>query len=123
SANYGIPGDAARSRDVRARLQDCADSGQFSIPVSQLAAGDDPAPNVVKTREVHYAIGEHEYAVQGQDTSVVHFGGHIGNVDIREARYGILDDPSRTIDVTKRLQRMVTAGELTFMAARLAAEG
>ncbi len=32
-ATYGVPGDAQRSRDVRARLQQCIDTGERLLPV------------------------------------------------------------------------------------------
>ena len=53
-AIYGVPGDAARTRDVRAKLQAILDAGESSFAVSRLAAGDDPAYGVVKTLEIEY---------------------------------------------------------------------
>ncbi len=41
-------------------------------------------------------------------------------VVIRKALYGILDDPSRTRDVTAKVQRKVDAGEFSFPALRMA---
>jgi len=41
-------------------------------------------------------------------------------VTILKATYGVLDDPKRTRDVTKKLQALVDKGELTFQVARMA---
>jgi hypothetical protein len=39
---------------------------------------------------------------------------------VQKARYGVLDDPSRTRDVRARVQRLVDAGETEFRVARMA---
>ncbi|MEW6073865.1 MAG: glycosyl hydrolase [Planctomycetota bacterium] len=39
---------------------------------------------------------------------------------VRSARYGVLDDPARTRDVTAKAQALVDGGELSFPVARLA---
>ncbi len=41
-------------------------------------------------------------------------------IEIKTARYGVLDDPARTRNVRTKLQRMVDAGETEFQVARLA---
>ncbi len=48
-AGYGPPGDAARTRDVKAKLEKLLDAGGASFQVVQMAEGDDPAKGVVKT--------------------------------------------------------------------------
>lgn len=55
-ATYGIPDDAAHSRDVRADVQKLVDAGKFSFPVSKLAERDDPAFRTVKTLTVNYSV-------------------------------------------------------------------
>jgi hypothetical protein len=72
-AVYGVPGDALRTRDVRAKLQALLDAGQFAIGISQMAAGDDPAYNVVKTLEVEYTAGGMSYSVTAKDPDTLTF--------------------------------------------------
>ena len=42
-AIYGVPGDAARSRDVRAQVQAMVNNGETTFQVEELAAAGDPA--------------------------------------------------------------------------------
>jgi hypothetical protein len=42
------------------------------------------------------------------------------NIRVRQARYGVLDDPARTRDVTAKVQRKADAGEFSFRAAAMA---
>lgn len=39
---------------------------------------------------------------------------------VRKARYGVLDDPTRTRDVREKVQRLVDTGESSFRVARMA---
>ncbi len=39
---------------------------------------------------------------------------------VRKARYGVLDDPARTRDVTAKAQRLVDSGETSFRVSRMA---
>ena len=55
-AVYGVLGDPARTRDVRAKVQQILDAGADRFEVARLAAGDDPAFGVVKTLVVDYTI-------------------------------------------------------------------
>ncbi|MCL4193564.1 MAG: hypothetical protein KJZ87_17640, partial [Thermoguttaceae bacterium] len=48
-ATYGVPGDPARTRDVRDKVQRLVDAGESSFQVARMAEGDDPAYLVVKT--------------------------------------------------------------------------
>jgi len=73
-AVYGIPGDRTRTRDVRAKVQRLADEGETSFRVSQLAAGDDPALNVVKTLVLEYRIGDKRVSVTATDPETVELG-------------------------------------------------
>jgi len=72
-ADYGVPGDAKRLRDVRAKLQAIVDGGETSLAVSRLAAGDDPAYNVVKTLDLEYTAGGKMFVVSGKDTDTLSF--------------------------------------------------
>ncbi len=55
-AVYGVPGDAARTRDVTAKTQRLVDQRQCDFQVSRMAEGDDPALGVVKTLTVDFTI-------------------------------------------------------------------
>ena len=48
-ATYGVPGDAQRTRDVRAKVQAMVNRGKTTFQVADLAEGDDPAYGIVKT--------------------------------------------------------------------------
>jgi (4-O-methyl)-D-glucuronate---lignin esterase len=72
-AVYGVPGDAKRTRDVRAKLQALLDAGEFMIGVSTMAAGDDPAYGVVKTLDVDYTVKGVSYSVIGTDPETITF--------------------------------------------------
>jgi hypothetical protein len=67
-AIYGVPGDAQRTRDVRAKLQAMVDEGTIEFTVAELARGDDPAFGVVKTLNVEFTADGVPAKVSGQDT-------------------------------------------------------
>ncbi len=56
-AIFGIPGDAAKSRDVTAEVRQLVAAGEDLLPVADFTRGGDPARGVVKTLTVDYAIG------------------------------------------------------------------
>ena len=64
-ATYGVPGDALRTRDVRAKVQDRAASGSGSIRVGEMAEGDDPAYGIVKTLFVEGSVNAKPFIIQG----------------------------------------------------------
>jgi len=66
-AIYGVIGDAARTRDVREKLQHLLDTGESSFLVAAMAQGDDPAVNVVKTLLLEYTIDGKRYSTSGND--------------------------------------------------------
>jgi hypothetical protein len=66
-ASYGVPGDKARTRDVKQKLQAIIDKGEYSFRVAELAEGDDPAYGTVKTLNADYVAGGKVYHLQGQD--------------------------------------------------------
>lgn len=67
-ATYGVPGDAARTRDVRSKVQAMADRGEFEFQPRQLAKGDDPAFGIVKTLVLEYTADGRRFITSGQDT-------------------------------------------------------
>ncbi len=72
-AMYGVPGDPARTRDVRQALQRLLDAGQVEINVSQMAADGDPAYGVVKTLSVSYTAAGKELTATGTDPETITF--------------------------------------------------
>jgi hypothetical protein len=70
-AVYGVPGDPARTRDVRAKVQAIADARESIFQVSRLAQGDDPAYGIVKTLEMTYIAGGKTFEVKGQDPDAI----------------------------------------------------
>ncbi len=66
-AAYGVPGDAARTRDVLAKVQAWVDRGEYDFQVAQLAEGDDPAYNTVKTLFLEYTADGRPFTISGQD--------------------------------------------------------
>ncbi|MFO1492567.1 MAG: glycosyl hydrolase [Kiritimatiellia bacterium] len=74
SASYGVPGDAARTRDVRGKLQKIIDGGAQRLAVADLAKGDDPAYGVVKTLVAECTAGDRRVTLQGQDPQTLSLG-------------------------------------------------
>jgi hypothetical protein len=72
-ARYGVLDDPARTRDVRAKLQQLLDAGESSFPVARMAAGDDPAFGIVKTLEVEYTLNGKRLRLSGTDPETVDF--------------------------------------------------
>lgn len=72
-AVYGVPGEAARTRDVRAKIQAILDGGESAFVVARLAAGDDPAYGIVKTLDAEYTVGGVTYNVIGKDPDTITF--------------------------------------------------
>jgi hypothetical protein len=120
NAIYGVPDDPQRSRDVREKVQRRVDGGETSFPVRALAGGDDPAPNVLKSLTVDYAVGERTFQVKAQDPATIHLTADAVKATVQKATYGILDDPLRTRDVRDKLQRLLDSGETSFAVARMA---
>ena len=67
NATYGVPGDAARIRDVTARVQQLVDNGELSFQVARLAEGDDPAFGTVKTLVLKYTMDGRPFTISGHD--------------------------------------------------------
>ncbi len=70
-ANYGVPGDPSRMRDVTAKVQALIDGGQLDFDVASLAAGDDPAYGSVKTLKVDYTIDGKPNTISGRDRETI----------------------------------------------------
>ena len=121
AARYGVLDDPPRTRDVTARIQRRADAGEGSIPVTALAEGDDPAPNVIKALVVEYSLEGQPFTATGRDGDTVRLTRNAVGAQVEQARYGVLDDPRRTRDVRDKLQRLLDAGESSFSVARMAA--
>jgi hypothetical protein len=119
-AVYGVLSDPQRTRDVRSKVQERLDRGETSFPVSQLAGGDDPAVNVLKTVDIEYAIEDQSFTVTGDDTDTIHLTGATPNIVIEKATYGILDEPQQKRDVRAKVQHIVDTGENRFEVAKLA---
>ncbi|MCX7005743.1 MAG: glycosyl hydrolase [Kiritimatiellaeota bacterium] len=70
-ATYGVPGDAAQTRDVKAKVQALVDAGTFSFKVSKLAEGDDPAYGTVKTVTLAYTSNGKALTATGTDNDLL----------------------------------------------------
>lgn len=66
-ATYGVPGDAARTRDVRSKIEALVSRGESSFQVAAMAQGDDPAFGVVKTLRVDYTVDGQACSAGGHD--------------------------------------------------------
>ncbi len=120
-AVYGVLSDSQRTRDVRDKVQQRVDGGDYHIAVAGLAEGDDPAPMIVKTLVVEYTVDDHVHVVTGKDHDTVHLAGDATKIVVEKAVYGVPGDAKRTRDVRAKVQQMADAGESTFQVARLAA--
>ena len=70
-AIYGVPGDAQRTRNVTAKVQKLIDADMTSFTVAEMAQGDDPAYQVVKTLEIDYTVNGKPSHVRGKDPEVI----------------------------------------------------
>jgi hypothetical protein len=70
-ATYGVPGDAARTRDVLAKVQALVNGGDTSFWVGKFAEGDDPAFGIVKTLALEYTADGQPLTVSGHDPDTV----------------------------------------------------
>jgi hypothetical protein len=72
-ARYGVLGDAATTRDVKAKLQKMVEAGARSIRVTDLAKDDDPAYGTVKTAEIEYTVNGQPQTLAGTDGETLRF--------------------------------------------------
>lgn len=70
-ASYGVPGDAARNRDVAERIRKLTDEGTTEFTVRALAEGDDPAYGIVKTLDLSYSVGDRQFRITARDPDQV----------------------------------------------------
>jgi hypothetical protein len=120
-AVYGVPGDPQRTRDVRAKVRKKVAERQYCFAVHDMALGDDPAPEAIKTLAVDYTMGDRRFSVRGTDGDSVTLSGDAVRATIDKALYGVLGDAKRTRDVRAKLQRIVDSGGNDFQVALLAA--
>jgi hypothetical protein len=71
SAIYGVLGDAARTRNVTARVQKMARQGELSFQVARMAEDGDPAYNVVKTLTVEYTVNGKPHRTSATDPETI----------------------------------------------------
>ena len=71
SASYGVPGDAARTRDVREQMQALVNQGSTTFQVAELAKAGDPAYGIVKTLAVEYVAAGKSCRVSGKDPEII----------------------------------------------------
>jgi hypothetical protein len=70
-AVYGVLGDPQCTRDVRAKVQQVVDGGEYSFQVALMAKGDDPAFGIVKTLIVDYTADGRKLTAAGKDPETI----------------------------------------------------
>jgi hypothetical protein len=70
-ASYGPPGDAARTRNVKAKLQRLFDESGATLWIPRVAHGDDPAINVVKTLDADLIVNGKPVHITAQDPQTI----------------------------------------------------
>jgi hypothetical protein len=119
-AHYGLLDDPARTKDVREKVQNKVDGGEYSFPVSTMAEGGDPAAGQIKTLAVEYEVDGRRFQVKATDPTSIHLSRSAVSIRVEKARYGVLDDPNRTRDVQEKLQRLIDSGVSSFTVATMA---
>jgi hypothetical protein len=124
-AVYGVRGDAQRIRDVKAKVQELIDADKTRLLVADMALGDDPAPNVVKTLDIDFKVAGKPLHVRGTDTEVIRLpnGLHGKTFAVQTATYGVPGDATRTRNVKAAVQKLVDEGSTSFEVASMAAGG
>ncbi len=119
-STYGVPGDAARTRDTTAQVQRLVDLGTREFQVAFLAREGDPAYGTVKTLTVEYTVDGRPRVVSGTDPQTIELSATRHVVLVKRATYGVPGDPARTRDVSARVQRLADEGVEEFPVTRLA---
>jgi hypothetical protein len=70
-ATFGVPGDAARTRDVLPEVQALANRGEFDMQIGKLVEGGDPAYGIVKTLVVEYTVDGQSFTLKGREPDTV----------------------------------------------------
>jgi hypothetical protein len=122
-AQYGILEDPALTRDRTTMVQNLIDTGNESFLVNRMAEKEDPAILQVKTLQVTYGIMGKQFTVHARDGQTINFPENPAQVEVTRAVYGILSDPSRTLDVKKKLQQLFDAGYIDFPLTQMASGG
>jgi hypothetical protein len=120
-ASYGVPGDPARTRDVKAKVQALIDSAQVDFFVGSLASEDDPASGTVKTLDVDYTVNDTPKTFIGHDTDTFRLRLSPSNIVVQKASYGVQGNPARTRDVKAKVQALIDGGQLDFTVGSFAA--
>jgi hypothetical protein len=79
-ADYGVPGDASRIRDVRSQVQALVNGGEVEFPVGKLNEGGDPAYVVVKTLVVAYTADGLSFTNSVREPDSIYIGTPIAEV-------------------------------------------
>ncbi len=93
-ATFGVPGDTARTRDVRSEVQSLVNAGEVDFPVGKLTAAGDPAYGVVKTLVVAYTADGRPFTISEREPNSIHIGRPISEVsraaEVRSSKDGQL---------------------------------
>ncbi|MDR1269074.1 MAG: hypothetical protein LBK82_06090 [Planctomycetaceae bacterium] len=120
-AVYGILDDPNATRDATTAVKKLITDGLKEISVSKITqAVGDPKHGVVKTLRIEFTSGGKPYSVSATDGETVFLNVNVPKIKILNAKYGPLNDETKTIDVQKLLQKILDAGENDFSVARLA---
>jgi hypothetical protein len=77
-ARYGVLDDPKRARDVTAKVQGKVDSGTSRFKVGQLAQGDDPAVQTMKTLDLEFTRNDRRFALTANDPETINLEPPVG---------------------------------------------
>jgi hypothetical protein len=80
TATFGVPGDAAHSRDARSEVQTLVNGGEAEFPVGKLNEGGDPAYHIVKTLVVAYTADGLPFNISAREPDAISIGVPISDV-------------------------------------------
>ena len=112
-AEYGAA-DSSGKTDVREFVQQRLDAGTREIVVMDMGKVSDPSPGVRKKLQIEYAYDwapETTYTLEAFDGESILMNQDTVSIGVINAKYGILDDETRSFDVTDKLQAMLCRGE------------
>jgi hypothetical protein len=119
-ATYGVPGDAARTRDVTTAVQQLAERGTRALQVSSMARDGDPAYGTVKTLHIEYTADGQRRVANATDPQTIRLVSRRHAIVVRSASYGVPGDRERTRDVTAKVQQLANDGVCEFRVSRMA---
>lgn len=116
-AIYGAIQTKPAWMDVTARIKALAAAHKLEIVANNELAGDDPAPNIVKQLRVEFVLnGRHQTNLVAENETLTLAPG----TEIVSATYGYLpaasSAASQTVDLTRKLSRLVHDGSLNVVA-------